>query len=167
MIQSNDSLTPTLQNPGQNYEWIEFLWELVIHWRWAEQNPDADPEDVEGGRAAAAEVLGYAVAEKNSAIFRTIADMLDRLPKGNAKAIDRLRVLECYDLTPLRFVVKARVALEWEEHDRRWKGMRLTKGAIKVPPKKRLTKRKVRLLAQRMWATVRLINLKSEVRAMY
>ena len=146
------------QNPRQNYEWIKFFWELVIHWRWAEQNPDADSEDVENGRAAVAEVLGQAVAEKNSAIFRTIADMLDRLPKGNATDIDRLRVLECYDLTPLRFVTKARVALEWEDLDRRWRGMSLTKIAVKVPPKKRLTKREVRLLAQRMWATARLIN---------
>jgi hypothetical protein len=90
-----------------------------------------------------AQMLGMAVAEKNSTVFRDIANMLDELPQGNSKDIDRLTILSGYDLTPLRFVVKARTSLESD----------MLFGRM---PKRTLFKREVRQLAEVMWATARL-----------
>jgi len=124
-------------------DWNEFLWEMVIDWRIYEQNPDLDPEAFESNRIGIAEVLGMAVAGKDSAVFRDIANILDALPQGNSKDIDRLTILSGYDLTPLRFVVKARASLEQDMFYGRM-------------PKRTLFKREVRHLAEEMWATARL-----------
>lgn len=105
MIQSVDYLTAAFQEAYAKYEWTEFLREMVILWRRYEQNPDLDPELFESVRAGIAEMLGMAVARKDSTIFRKFADILDALPQGNAKDIDLLTIVTGGDLTPLRFVV--------------------------------------------------------------
>ena len=133
-------LTPAFQEAYAKYEWTEFLWETVIEWRCYEQNPDLDPEIFESVRIGIMEMLGMAVDAKDSTIFRRIADILDALPQGNAKDIDRLTIVPDGDLSLLRFVVKARASLE---RDMRFKRV----------PRRKLTKKEVRLLALRMWAT--------------
>jgi hypothetical protein len=142
MIQGVDYLTSAFQAARTEYEWTEFLWEMVIRWRYSEQNPDFDPE-CEHVRIGIAEMLGTAVADKNSTVFRKIADILDALPQGNVKDIDSLTIVSGHDLSPLRFVVKARTSLEWDRF-------------LKRGPKRTLTKREVRHLAEEMWATARL-----------
>jgi hypothetical protein len=140
MIEYN--LTPAFQHAYAKYEWTDFLWETVIEWRCYEQNPDLDPDVFESVRVGIVEMLGMAIAQKDSTIFRRIADILDALPQGNAKDIDPLTVVPDGDLTPLRFVVKARASLEWDMWSKR-------------VPKRKLTKKEVRLLALQMWATAR------------
>jgi hypothetical protein len=142
MIPPADYPTPTFDQARIEHQWTEFLRELVIDWRWAEQNPDGHPEEVLSSRESAWELLGYAVAQKDSGIFRTIATILDSLPEGKVRDIDHVG-----DLNPLRFVVEARLKLEWQLSNRRLAGL----------PTKRLTKREVRRLAQRSWATALLI----------
>src|SRR5262249_6099526 len=137
MIQSVDYLTSASQAARTEYEWTEFLWEMVIQWRYSEQNPDLDPDECENVRLGIAEMLGTAVADKNSTVFRKIADILDALPQGNAKDIDSLTIVSGHDLSPLRFVVKARTSLEWDMF-------------LKRAPKRALTKREVRHLAEKM-----------------
>src|ERR1700730_8670224 len=133
-------LTPAFQEAYAKYEWTEFLWETVIEWRCYEQNPDLDPEIFESVRIGIMEMLGMAVDAKDSTIFRRIADILDALPQGNAKDIDRLTIVPDGDLSLLRFVVKARASLERDM-------------CFKRVPRRKLTKKEVRLLALRMWAT--------------
>jgi hypothetical protein len=130
-----------------DYDWNQFLWELAMDWRHAEQNPDVDPEQLKYSRELAALLLGNAVASKDSAFFRTIADILDRLPGGTLKDIDRLKILISHDLTPLRFVAKARALLAWDQTERRLAGA----------PRRTVCKKDVRLLAERMWAMARLV----------
>jgi len=143
MIQSVDYLTSAFQAARTEYQWAEFLWEMVIRWRYSEQNPDFDPEECENVRLGIAEMLGMAVADKNSTVFREIADVLDALPQGNMKDIDPSTIVSGHDLSPLRFVVKARTSLELDMF-------------LKRAPKRALTKREVRHLAQKMWANARL-----------
>jgi hypothetical protein len=130
-----------------DYDWNQNLWELVMDWHNAEQNPDADPEELEYCREQAALLLGGAVAAKNSTLFRTMADILDKLPKGTLKDVDRVKILISHDLTPLRFVVKARALLETDQAYRRLAGA----------PRSVLLKKNVRLLAERLWAIARLV----------
>jgi hypothetical protein len=98
--------------------------------------------------------LEWRSPRKDSTIFRRIAEILDGLPQGNAKDIDfftfvpgvdftPLRFVPGGDLTPLRFVVKARASLESDVY-------------LKRVPRTDVTKKKVRLLAMRMWAIARL-----------
>jgi hypothetical protein len=153
MIQSVDYLTAAFQEAYAKYEWAEFLREMVILWRRYEQNPDLDPELFVSVRAGIAEMLGMAIARKDSTIFRKFADILDALPQGNAKDIDLLTIVTGGDLTPLRFVVKARASLESDMWWDRW---------LKRVPRRNLTKKEVKLLAQRMWAIARL-NARGEL----
>ena len=130
-----------------DYDWNQKLWDLVMDWRNAEQNPDADPGELEYCRELAASLLGGAVAAKNSTLFRTMADILDKLPKGTLKDVDRVKLLISHDLTPLRFVVKARSLLESDQVYKRLAGA----------PRRVLLKKNVRLLATRLWAVARLV----------
>jgi len=154
MIGSVNDLMTAFEKARVEYEWTEFLWELVIDWHSYEQNPDLDPDMLQSIRIGVVEMLGMAIAEKDSTIFRRIAEILDGLPRGNAKDIDfftfvpgvdftPLRFVPGGDLTPLRFVVKARASLESDA----W---------LKPVPRTDVTKKKVRLLAMRMWAIARL-----------
>jgi hypothetical protein len=143
MIRSVDYLTPAFEKAYAEYEWTDFLWEIVIQWRGYEQDPKWDPDLLESVRVGVVQMLGMAVAAKDSTIFRRIAEILDALPQGDAADIDLLTIVPGGDLTPLRFVVKARASLEWDMWSKR-------------VPKRKLTKKEVRFLAQRMWATARL-----------
>ena len=117
----------------------------LLHWRNREIHPDSDRKDFLLMRQYFAEILGNAVARKNSAIFRTIADILDTLPEGDYKAgsLDAPNVVS--DLNPVRFVIEARLKLE-------------AAMLLKRSPTRELTKREVRLLAQSLWAAERLVS---------
>jgi hypothetical protein len=143
MIGSVNDLMTAFEKAYAEYEWTDFLWEIVIRWRVYEQDPKWDPDLLESVRVGVVQMLGMAVAAKDSTIFRRIAEILDALPQGDAADIDLLTIVPGGDLTPLRFVVKARASLESDA----W---------LKPVPRTDVTKKKVRLLAMRMWAIARL-----------
>jgi hypothetical protein len=64
MIGSVNYLMTAFEKAHGEYEWTEFLWELVIDWRSYEQNPDLDPDMLQSTRIAVVEMLGMAIAEK-------------------------------------------------------------------------------------------------------
>jgi hypothetical protein len=88
-----------------------------------------------------ADILGDAVARKDSKMFGEIAEILDALPEDDN--FDALRMVN--DLNPIRFVIEARIKLE-------------VAMVLKRSPKRELTKQEVRLLAQRLWAGERLVG---------
>jgi hypothetical protein len=115
--------------------------ELLLHWRYRELHPDSNREDFLLMRQYFADILGDAVARKDSKMFGEIAEILDALPEDDN--FDALRMVN--DLNPIRFVIEARIKLE-------------VAMVLKRSPKRELTKQEVRLLAQRLWAGERLVG---------
>lgn len=91
------------------------------------------------------DILGNAVAQKDSTVFRAIAAILDELPEGDLKDNNFEALATVNDLNPVRFVIEARIKLEADM-------------VLKHSPKRELTKREVRLLAQGLWAGERLVG---------
>jgi hypothetical protein len=117
---------------------------VLSHWRYRELHPESDREDFLLMREYFADILGNAVAKKDSAIFRTIADILDGLPDGDYGDGKFAALIADSDLNPVRFVIEARIKLE-------------AAMVLRRSPRRELTKREVRHLARRLWAVERLV----------
>ena len=139
------TLPPALIEAREKYYGTNDLVDMLVHWRYREQHPSADGEDFSLMREYFADMFGNAVARKNSALFRQVAEILDSLPEGDYEHIDREALVAGSDHNPVRFVIEARIFLEAQM-------------LLERAPQRTLTKREVRLLAMRIWAINRLVS---------
>jgi hypothetical protein len=138
------SLPRALVEAREKYYANQDLVDMLVHWRYREQHPDSDREDFSLMREYFADMFGNAMARKNSALFRHVAEILDSLPEGDYEHVDREALVAGSDHNPVRFVIQARIFLEAQM-------------LLERAPQRTLTKREVKLLAMRLWAINRLV----------